>query len=103
MAFAAEDRPSASDEDVWARAVAQERILITHDKADFGFILRKHGAEAPPGVVLIRQKAPRPQVIVEQVSRLFDDGALSLPGLFTIVMPDGRIRQSPLPDPNPSR
>ena len=97
VAYASEDHPSASDDDVWARAVREGRVLLTEDKGDFGFILRKQGAAPPPGIILIRKrKGVTPSIVADLVRDLFAAKQGEFLGHFTILMPDGRIRQSAL-------
>lgn len=53
VTWVAEDTPSLPDEDVLARAVATNRILITADK-DFGDLVFMRRLPATPGVILLR-------------------------------------------------
>ena len=44
---------SASDEEIFARAAEEQRVLITRDK-DFGELIYRSGRLLPAGVVLLR-------------------------------------------------
>jgi predicted nuclease of predicted toxin-antitoxin system len=46
----------ASDLDVIARAIHEQRIILTFDK-DFGELLFRDAASNPPGVIFFRHKA----------------------------------------------
>src|SRR5262245_16529887 len=48
-----EAAPGISDSEVLARALAQERLLITFDK-DFGGLVFRQGAKASHGIILFR-------------------------------------------------
>ncbi len=85
--------PGASDPDVLAWAVREERILLTFDK-DFGELAR--AASLPPacGVVLLRVPMLKPEDIGKRIAGLIlarDDWA----GHFSVIEP-GRVRMRPL-------
>jgi predicted nuclease of predicted toxin-antitoxin system len=86
--------PGISDEEVLARALADDRVLLTFDR-DFGELVFISGAEAGRGIVLFRITLPSP----DEVARLI---VLSLrtrtdwEDHFSVVEP-GRIRMRDLP------
>ncbi|MBI2803058.1 MAG: DUF5615 family PIN-like protein [Gammaproteobacteria bacterium] len=49
----AEEQPGAPDTEVFARAVAESRVLITFDR-DYGELIFGAGHAAPPGIVYLR-------------------------------------------------
>ena len=82
---------AASDEDLLARAAAEQRVLLTFDR-DFGRLVLGAGIAAPPGVVYFRLRAPRPETPAELLLRLLRDPQFVLEGRLTSVRSD-RIRQ----------
>jgi hypothetical protein len=81
--------PGASDLDVLARAVREERILLTFDK-DFGELARAAALPTTCGVVLIRMPMPKPGDVGQRLADLItsrDDWA----GHFSVIEP-GRVR-----------
>lgn len=61
-----EAAPGSSDTAVLARALAEDRLLITLDK-DFGELVFKCGATASRGIVLFRGSQPSPAAVAERV------------------------------------
>jgi predicted nuclease of predicted toxin-antitoxin system len=101
VAWVRTEAPGSRDEDVLARALSEERILITFDK-DFGELAFR--AHLPPatGIVLLRISAPSPDAmslaIVSALSRRTD-----WVGHFSVIE-DDRVRMTALPKPvRPSR
>jgi predicted nuclease of predicted toxin-antitoxin system len=88
----AEIAAGATDEQVLAQAVREERVLLTED-LDFGNLVFAQGISAA-GVVLLRFRAAtrrnKPTAVVEAVSRL----GPRLRNAFVVVEP-GRVRISP--------
>jgi predicted nuclease of predicted toxin-antitoxin system len=84
--------PGASDADVLAIAMAEERVLLTFDK-DFGELAR--AAALPPacGVVLVRIPMPR-LAEVSSVAALISARS-DWAGRFSVIEP-GRVRMRPL-------
>jgi len=85
--------PGASDHEVLAWAVREERILLTFDK-DFGELARTSALPAMCGVVLFRIQMPKPEDVGRRLADLImsrDDWA----GHFSVVEP-GRVRMRPL-------
>jgi predicted nuclease of predicted toxin-antitoxin system len=86
--------PGASDANVLARAVREQRILLTFDK-DFGELARGSGIPRTCGIVLFRMSLAGPGEIGKRLADVVskrDDWA----GHFSLVEP-GRIRMRPLP------
>lgn len=49
-----ETASGSSDYEVLQQAVTDSRILITHDKSDFGQLILSQGVTPPPGLILFR-------------------------------------------------
>jgi predicted nuclease of predicted toxin-antitoxin system len=89
----AELSPGATDTDIFAWAIRDDRIIITFDK-DFGDIARRTPASAQCGVILFRGALPPPR----EVGRYFVDvinARSDWAGHFAVVE-FGRIRRWPL-------
>lgn len=84
----AEIEPALDDDAVFARAVAEQRIVLSEDK-DFG----RFSAADPvlPGVVLLRFEARARTLIAEAAVELFELQADRLIGRFAVLEP-GRVR-----------
>ncbi len=81
--------PGASDPEVLARAVREQRILLTFDK-DFGELASGSALPSDCGVVLFRIPVPKPGVVGPRLAELIagrDDWA----GYFSVIQP-GRVR-----------
>ncbi len=88
------DAPGSSDQEVLARAQAEERIILTFDK-DFGELAFRFGLPATSGIVLFRLPLLKPTSLISIViSVLVTRSEWS--GLFTVVESD-RIRIRLLP------
>jgi predicted nuclease of predicted toxin-antitoxin system len=85
--------PGASDLDVFAWAVREERILRTFDK-DFGERARTLPMPTTCGVVLFRLPMPKPVEVGQRIAELVAarDGWA---GHFSVIEP-GRVRMRPL-------
>src|SRR5207249_7013894 len=59
--------PGSPDLAVLARALAEDRLLITFDK-DFGELVFRRGAKASRGIVLFRISQPSPAAVAERVA-----------------------------------
>ncbi len=90
--------PGADDETVLARAVADDRLLITFDK-DFGELVYRRGRRASTGVVLFRIGMPSPEAVRRRVVQVIGSRE-DWTGHFAVVEPD-RIRIVDLPDAGP--
>ena len=96
VAWAAESTPGAADGAVLARAAAEGRVLVTLDR-DFGELLFRRVAEAPPaGVVYFRDVPPDPEYVARLLLDLADARGVALVAQFTVVGARA-IRQRPLP------
>jgi Domain of unknown function (DUF5615) len=85
--------PGASDPDVLALAVREERILLTFDK-DFGELARASPLPSTCGVMLFRMPMPRPGDVGQRLADLItsrDDWV----GHFSVIEP-GRVRMRAL-------
>ncbi|HEX6533712.1 MAG TPA: DUF5615 family PIN-like protein [Gemmatimonadaceae bacterium] len=94
------DRAGSSDPNVldWARA--EERILLTFDR-DFGELVFRAGAAAPPGVVFFRLVPGWPSEPAEVLLALLREPGVPLAGVFTVVDRD-HVRQRALPGSRPA-
>ena len=90
-----EAAPGSPDSDVLARALAEERLLITFDK-DFGDLVFRRGAKASHGVILFRISQRSPAAVAERITAVLasrDDWARH----FSVV-DDFVIRMRRLPE-----
>jgi len=89
-----EAAPGSSDPAVLARALAEDRLLITFDK-DFGELVFRRGAKASHGIILFRISQPSPAAVAGRVAAVLasrDDWH----GHFSVV-DDFAIRMRQLP------
>lgn len=89
-----EAAPGSSDQAVLARAIAEDRLLITFDK-DFGQMVYRSGVVALGGIILFRISQPSPEAVAARVAAVLssrDDWH----GHFSVV-DDSTIRMRPLP------
>ena len=62
VTWVAEDSPATADPNVLARALREDRVLITLDVADFGNLVFAEGANAQCGVAIFRfRNTDRPE------------------------------------------
>jgi predicted nuclease of predicted toxin-antitoxin system len=87
------DSPGATDEANLARAVSEQRVLITFDK-DFGDLVFRRGQAASCGVVLFRIAAPSSGIIAARIADTLNSRT-DWAGHFAVV-DDRRIRMTPL-------
>jgi predicted nuclease of predicted toxin-antitoxin system len=87
------DSPGATDEANLAKAVSEQRLLITFDK-DFGDLVFRRGQSASCGVVLFRIAAPSSEVVAVRIADTLDSRT-DWAGHFAVV-DDRRIRMTPL-------
>jgi|SRR5216683_3949176 len=78
------------DRDLFARAVTEERILITFD-LDFGDIAGAAGG-AGPGVLLLRLRSPRQAHMRQRVQTAISLAAEALVAGAVVLVEDARIR-----------
>jgi predicted nuclease of predicted toxin-antitoxin system len=94
VAWIRTDAPGISDRTILARAVHEQRIVVTFDK-DFGELAWRERLPAECGVVLFRIPMPADsnhgRIIAETLSNRDD-----WQGRFSVIEPD-RIRMRPLP------
>lgn len=98
VAWVRTDSPGATDPQVLARAVAEQRVLLTFDK-DFGQLVFQAGHETSCGVVLFRISVPSSAIAAQKILdalRQRTDWA----GHFSTVE-DDRIRIVNLPGGKP--
>jgi predicted nuclease of predicted toxin-antitoxin system len=86
--------PGLADPDVLARAVAEDRVLVTFDK-DFGELAYHYGLPASCGVILFRLSLADPASAATLIVRTRASRA-DWAGHFSVVN-DRRIRMRPLP------
>lgn len=72
-------------------------MIVTFDR-DFGFLVFRGGALAPPGIVYFRFAPATPEEPAAQLLPLLETPGVVLEGKLTVVEPP-RIRQRPLPSP----
>jgi predicted nuclease of predicted toxin-antitoxin system len=68
VAWVRVDSPGSKDHDVLARAVSEQRTLLTFDK-DFGDLAFQHGLPATCGIVLFRVQATSSAALGTQVAK----------------------------------
>ena len=79
----AEAMPRADDVDILARALSEQRILVTNDK-DFGELVFARGLQHS-GILLLRLGEDRPDVRVHTVRSVLALWADRLGGAFTVA------------------
>jgi predicted nuclease of predicted toxin-antitoxin system len=100
VAWIRTDSPGAADEAVLARAVLEQRLLITFDK-DFGDLAFHLGHAATCGILLFRIATPSASVAAKTITDVVN-GRKDWIGSFSVV-DDRRIRMTPLPASAPRR
>ena len=89
-----ESLAGATDQQILARAQAEQRLLLTHDK-DFGELAFHAGAPATAGIILFRLSGGDPSADNWRVLSVLQSRT-DWPGHFSVVT-DDRIRMRPLP------
>ena len=79
-----EDAPGTPDADVLARAVHDERILITRDR-DFGRLVIREGRPAPPGLIYGRDSGADPLAVRRFVAALLEHDGETIVDMFTVL------------------
>ncbi len=88
------ETPGIGDREVLARAVSENRILITFDK-DFGELAFHSGLPASSGIILFRISPASPSHIAQKaISAL--ESRRDWAGHFSVIE-ENRIRMTPLP------
>ena len=96
VASVSRDSPGLPDPEVLARAVSEDRIMVTLDR-DFGELVFARGASGQPGILYLRFIPESPTEPAELLLELLDREELSFTGHFTVVERD-HLRQRRLPD-----
>jgi len=95
VAWVHKDAPGTADHEVFARASAERRLLLTFDK-DFGELAFREGLLASScGVVLLRVDAVSPARLAEKVAAVLGSRS-DWAGHFSVVE-EARDRMTPLP------
>jgi Domain of unknown function (DUF5615) len=95
------EMPGASDEDVMARAAAEQRLLVTFD-TDFGELVYRRGLPPACGLVLFRLAIPSPGLAADRTLAVLQSRT-DWQGHFAVVE-ETRVRLRPLPTgPRPER
>jgi len=94
------DSPGIADDAILARAVLEQRLLVTFDK-DFGELVFRRGLAASCGVVLFRIAASSSEALAEKIAEVLGSREDWI-GQFSVV-DDRRIRMTPFPVPPPRR
>ena len=85
VAWAAADMPSAPDSDVLARAMREDRVVITYDKSDYGRLIYQDGHPAQCGVVLFRFRDAPASGQLEFIASVVGNEAVDWRGTFTSI------------------
>jgi predicted nuclease of predicted toxin-antitoxin system len=88
------DSPGADDEAILARAIAENRVLLTFDK-DFGELAFRRGLPATCGIILLRITTASSLEAAEKIATALT-GRTDWPGHFAVI-DDRRIRMRSLP------
>lgn len=96
VAWIREVAPGSSDRAVVARAILEDRVVVTLDK-DFGELAFRAGLPATSGVVLVRPAVPLPDRITALALAALRSGR-PVRGMF-VVVDDAGVRERPLPKP----
>ncbi len=98
VAWVRSDSPGATDHANLARAVAEQRLLITFDK-DFGDLVFRSGQSASCGVALFRISVPSASAAAITIADALD-ARTDWIGQFSVI-DDRHIRMTPLPGQRP--
>ncbi|MDF5722276.1 MAG: DUF5615 family PIN-like protein [Rhizonema sp. PD37] len=90
-----EDSPGIEDTEVLARAVHEQRVILTFDR-DYGELIYRLKLSSPAGVIYFRYQPRSPQEPAEQLLIISTTEGLHFEGKFTVVERK-QIRQRPLP------
>lgn len=82
----AESMPGSSDPEIFAHAVKDQRMLLTHDH-DFGLIAER-AAQRPPAVVLMRLDPLSIAARAAMVSKAFETLGKDWLGRFVVIEPE---------------
>lgn len=95
VASITEDSPGIKDTEVLARAVDEQRIILTFD-SDYGELIYRFRLPSPTGVIYLRFRPHTPQEPATLLLNLLQIEELQFEERFTVMERD-RIRQRPLP------
>lgn len=95
-----EEMRGLHDDAILARAQAEDRIVITHDK-DFGELAFRSRLPASCGVILFRLAGTDPQMDSQRILEAVESRG-DWAGHFSVVT-DDRIRMRPLPGAAPPK
>lgn len=87
------DTPGSQDEEILARAISEERVLITSDK-DFGYLALCSRFPAKSGVILFRVTESSPSSLAEFIVSSIESRS-DWTGHFSVIEKN-RIRMRPL-------
>ena len=90
-----EDSVGVADTEVMARAVLENRIILTFDR-DYGELIYRRGLPAPAGVVHFRFLPLSPEEAGHRILALFGTATVPLAGYYTVI-DQNQIRQRRLP------
>jgi predicted nuclease of predicted toxin-antitoxin system len=90
-----EDSPGIEGIEVLARAVDEQRIILTFDR-DYGELIYRLRLPSPKGVIYLRFRPHTPEEPALLILDLFKIEELQFEEKFTVVERD-QIRQRPLP------
>lgn len=94
VAWVRDDAPGSRDDAVLARAIRENRVLLTFDK-DFGELALKARLPTACGVILLRLEMP-PALSVGHLLAGLIESRDDWTGHFSVIEP-GRVRMRPLP------
>lgn len=89
-----EDSPGIQDTEVLARAVRENRIILTFDR-DYGELIFRRFLPKPSGVIYFRYQPLTPKEPAQHLIRLLNEENLVLTEMFT-VLERNRLRQRSL-------
>ncbi|TXF13374.1 DUF5615 family PIN-like protein [Pelomicrobium methylotrophicum] len=90
-----EDLQRLPDEEIFAKAIAEGRVVVTHD-LDFGEIgALTRGRKA--SVIVFRLHNPRQPQLIERLSSVLSDSTEALRQGAVVIVEDARHRIRPLP------
>lgn len=95
VASVVEGSAGAKDQEVFAHAQREKRIVLTFDR-DYGELLFRQNLTAPPGIIYFRFQPATPLEPADILLELLRMESVSLIGKFTVVG-RRRIRQRSLP------
>jgi predicted nuclease of predicted toxin-antitoxin system len=95
IASISEDNSGIEDVEVLARAVNEQRFILTFDR-DYGELIYRLRLPSPIGVIYLRFRPHYPTEPAEILLNLFQAEGVQFESRFTILERD-RLRQRPLP------